>query len=88
MISKNNDVWLIASRDKTFTGRLANKYPDYNLSTNLFDKKLNDIPGFNILYKYILDNKLLNIIVEFAVYDILVGIYNEQVIVFEVRTDF
>ena len=34
-----------------------------------FDKKLNDIPGFDYIYKYIYDNNLNDVIVEFALFD-------------------
>lgn len=88
MFGKNNEVWFIGSTNKNFTGKMAEQNPDYNFFTNIFDKRLNTIPGFDIIYKYIVDHDLLDVIVEFAIYDIPVGLYNEQVIVFEIRTEF
>lgn len=87
-ISKNNEVWLIASRNKNYTGKMAELDPDYNFKTDLFDKRLNDVPSFDLLFKYIVDNNLLDVIVEFAIYDKPVGINKEQIIIFEIRTDF
>lgn len=87
-ISKDGEVWLIASRNKNYTGRMAESNPDFNLKTNLFDKILDDIPGFDILFQYIVEHNLLGVIVECAVYDIPMGIYHEQVILFEIRTDY
>ncbi len=88
MIGKNNDVWFIGSTNHNFTGKMAEQYPDFNYSTDIFDKKLNDIPGFDLIYKYIIEHGLVDVIVEFAIYDCPVGIYNEQVIIFEIRTEF
>ena len=88
MIGSNKAVWLIASTNKNYTGRMAEENPDFNISTDIFDKKLNDIPGFDLIYDYIINNELTDIIVEFAIYNIPVGINNENVIVFEVRTNF
>lgn len=67
---------------------MAEKNPDFNYHTDIFDKKLNHIPGFDIIYNYIIDHDLLDVIVEFAIYDKPVGIYKDQVIIFEIRTDF
>ncbi len=88
MISKNNDVWFIGSTNPNFTGKMAEQFPDFNISTNIFDKKLNYIPKFDLIYKYIVEHDLIDIIVEFAIYDCPVGIYNEPIIIFEIRTEF
>ena len=88
MISKNNDVWFIGSTNPNFTGKMAEKFPDFNISTNIFDKKLNFIPKFDLIYKYIVEHDLIDLIVEFAIYDCPVGIYNEPIIIFEIRTEF
>lgn len=88
MISKTNDVWFIGSTNSNFTGRMAEQFPDFNISTDIFDKKLKYIPKFDLIYKYIVEHDLLDIIVEFAIYDCPVGIYNEPIVIFEIRTDF
>ncbi len=88
MISKNNDVWFIGSTNPNFTGKMAEKYPDFNYSTDIFDKCLNSIPSFDLIYGYIIDHDLLDVIVEFAIYDCPVGIYNEEIVIFEIRTEF
>lgn len=67
---------------------MAEKNPDFNYATNIFDKKLNKIPCFDLIYSYIIEHKLTDIIVEFAIYDKPVGVNNEQVIIFEIRTEF
>ena len=88
MIKHDNSVWLIASCNKNYTGRMAEQNPDFNISTDIFDNKLNEIPGFDLTYKYIVENNLIDIIVELAVYDIPVGVNKENIVVFEVRTSF
>ena len=88
MIGSNNNVWVIASTNKNYTGRMAEQNPDFNISTDIFDNKLNEIPGFDLIYKYIVENNLIDIIVELAVYDIPVGVNKSNIVIFEVRTSF
>ena len=87
-ISRNNDVWFIGSTNPNFTGKMAEQHPDFNYCTDIFDKRLNSIPSFDLIYKYIIDHDLVDVIVEFAIYDCPVGIYNEPIIIFEIRTEF
>ena len=86
-IDNFNNVWLYASKTD-YPYKYTNEDPEYNLCTDIYDKKLNHVEGFNTIYKYILDNKLLNVIIEFAVYNIPIGLKKEKVIIFEIRTDF
>lgn len=87
-IGRNNEVWLIGSTNSSFTGKMAEQNPDFNFLTDIFDKRLNRVPGFDLIYSYIVDHNLIDVIVEFAIYDKPVGIYNEPVVVFEIRTEF
>ena len=88
MISKNNNVWFIGSTNPNFTGKMAEQYPEFNYSTDIFDKRLDSIPGFNVVYEYIVNNDLVGVIVEFTLYNKPLGIYNEPIIIFEIRTEF
>lgn len=88
MINENNKVWFIGSTNPNFTGKMAEKYPEFNYSTDIFDKKLDLIPGFDLIYKYIVNHNLIDVIVEFAIYNKPLGMYNEQIIIFEIRTEF
>lgn len=88
LISQNNEIWFIGSTNPNFTGKMAEKYPEFNYYTNIFDKKLNKIPSFDLIYKYIVDHNLIDVIVEFAIYNCPVGIYNEPIVIFEIRTEF
>lgn len=88
IIKSNNEVWFIGSTNSNYTGKMAEKDPEFNLKTDIFDACLDSIPSFDLIYKYIVDHNLVDIIVEFAIYDVPLGIYNENIIVFEIRTDF
>ncbi len=87
-IGSENEVWFIGSTNRNFTGKMAEKNPDFNYSTDIFDKRLNKIPSFDLIYNYIITHQLIDVIVEFAIYDKPVGIYNEKIIIFEIRTEF
>lgn len=87
-ILSNNEVYLTLSTDPKASVRDALKDPTYNLKTTIFSKELNEIKYFNSIYEYIISNKLYDIIVEFALYDKNVGIKNEKVIIYELRTDY
>lgn len=86
---KNGDVYIFLSTNKEATGRDEDKVLyDYNYKTNIFDKKLSNIPYFDYIYKYIIEHNLLDMVVELALFDIKVGINNEQIIIYELRTDY
>ncbi|MBQ4557860.1 MAG: hypothetical protein IJA61_00590 [Clostridia bacterium] len=85
----NTSVNAILSTNSRYSVRDAIRNPDFNFMTNIFDDKtLNQIPYFDEIYKYIVDNKLQNIIVEFAYFDKPVGINNENIVVYELRTEY
>lgn len=87
-IGSKNDVWFVGSTNQNYTGKMAEQDPDFNYAVDIFDKKLNNIPCFDLIYSYIIEHKLRDVIVEFAIYDKPVGIYNEQIVIFEIRTEF
>ena len=45
-IGADNSVWLLAST-KDYPYKIANVIPEYNLTTKIFDKKLDRIKGFD-----------------------------------------
>lgn len=87
-ILSNNEVYFIASTKLGASVRDAVRNPSYNLKADIFDKRLNEIKYFDYLYKYIIKNNLLDAIVEFALFDIKVGINNENIVIYEIRTDY
>lgn len=84
----NGEVYAILSIDPTASVRDAISNPTYNLKTDIFDKRLNKIPHFDYIYEYIIKNNLQNVIVEFALFDKNLGINNEKIIVYELRTHY
>lgn len=84
----NGEVYAILSNDPNASGRDALINPTFNIKTDIFDKRLNKIPHFDFLYKYIVDNHLEDIIVEFCLFDIDVGIKNEKIVVYELRNRY
>ena len=84
----NGEVYAILSIDPTASVRDAICNPTYNLKTDIFDKQVNKIPHFDIIYQYIMNHNLQNVVVEFAVFDKDVGIKSEKVIVYELRTHY
>lgn len=87
-IGRNNEVWLIGTTNKNYTGKMAERDPEFNYKTDIFDKKLDKVLGFDKIYGYIVQHQLLDVIVELALYDKRLGTEEEFVIVFEIRTDF
>lgn len=87
-ILSNGEVYATLSVDPTASVRDALKNSTFNLKTDIFDKKLNKIPHFDLIYEYIITHNLQNVIVEFALFDKEVGIRKERIIVYELRTHY
>jgi len=88
IILSNNRVYGSLSTNPKASVRDATKKPSFILDTDIFDKSLNKVPQFNYIYKYIIDNNLLDVIVEFALFNIEVGIKKERIIIYELRTHY
>lgn len=84
----NGEIYAILSIDPTASVRDALRNPTFNLKTDIFDKRLNEIPHFNFIYQYIMNNNLQDVIVEFSLFDKEVGIKKEEIIVYELRTHY
>ena len=87
-ILSNGKVYATLSVDPTASVRDALRNPTFNLKTDIFDKKLNKIPHFDLIYEYIITHNLQNVIVEFTLFDKKVGIRKERIIVYELRTHY
>lgn len=87
-ILSNGEIYLTLSTDNGASVRDAVRKPTFNLKTNIFDKSLNNIPGFDIIYEYIINHHLSDIITEFSLFDTPVGIKKEKVIIYELRTHY
>lgn len=87
-VLSNEDVYLTLSTNKSASARSATISPTYNMKTNIYDKKLKKIPGFFDIYYYIIEHNLVDVIVEFAYFDIPVGVNKEHIIIYEIRTEY
>lgn len=85
-ILSNNDVYAMLSTKPGYSVRNAIKNPDFNIKTNIVDKNIIDnIPYFDYLYSYIISNNLQDVIIEFAMFNVNVGINNENIVIYELR---
>lgn len=87
-IFSSEKVYLTLSTDPSASVRDAIRKPTFNFNTDIFDKRLNDIPYFDFIYQYIIIHNLQNVIVEFALFNNGVGIKNEKIIIYELRTHY
>lgn len=89
LILSNNEVYATLSTDPSASVRDATRNPTFNIKTNIFDNAtLKNIPYFDYIYNYIVSNELEDIIVEFALFNKNVGIKNERIIIYELRTHY
>ncbi len=85
----DTNVSAVLSTNCRYSVRDAINDPDFNFVTTIFDDKtLDQIPCFNDVYNYIVKQKLKDIIVEFAYFDKLLGVNNENIIIYELRTEY
>jgi hypothetical protein len=88
LIKENDEIYLTVSNNKDYSIRDAEKNPDYNCVIFLDDKRIKHINGLSDIIDYIKEKHLEDYIVEFAVFNIKLGIKKEQVIIYEIRTDY
>ena len=79
-------VYLWVSLNKETSGR-ENK-EDIYLNTDIYDKRLKKIPGISIAIDYIFKNNLFNMVVESSVFNVNLGINNEPISIWELRTHY
>lgn len=78
----------ILSNNSNFTLRDCYQAPDYNGTSDIFDKKLQRIKGFEKIIDYAFEHNLFNVIIEFSVFNRPIGIKNENIVIWELRTDY
>ncbi len=81
-------VDITARDDIEATHRNIYENPKYNLHTSIEDDKLWKIPGISKVMRYITDNELYNVIIEFSVYDCKIGVNKDNVVISELRTGY
>ncbi|MBR2909408.1 MAG: hypothetical protein IKC11_03575 [Clostridia bacterium] len=87
-IEKDMKISVCVSNNPEFSARDAGLMPDYNFVSTLEDPKVKSIKGLKEVVDYIFKYELFGIIVEFASFDRFVGIKDEKVVIFELRTAY
>ncbi len=88
LIYTDMQINLSITMNSAFTTRDASNNPDYSICTNIFDKRVKVIPYIDKIIDFIFNNNLFDIIVEFSFFDIPVGIKKENIIIWELRTNY
>lgn len=65
--------------------READDIPKYKLFFNIIDDYEPDIRGLKRIIDYYVTHELFNLVLEFSIYDIPIGINKENIIVWEIR---
>lgn len=86
-IQIKNDFTILASMDnqKGISNREAMKSPKYKINIDLKEFSEPNIKGLKQVIDYIINHELFDLIVEFTLYDIQVGINKENIIIWELR---
>lgn len=87
MIS-NNRVLIGARNDKESHHRNIYEKPCINLDTDWNDKRLWRIDGVSEVFNYLLSKNVIDVIVEFVVYNKEVGINKNRVLIVELRSKY
>lgn len=88
-IKKNGDIYVTISKNPELNVRdnIDNVY--MSLKTDIFDDKtLDRIPDFDYIYNYLYKYDLFDVLVEFSLFDKPLGINNERIIIWELRTHY
>lgn len=88
-IKTNGDIYVTISKNPEANVRDSIKDSFMSLKTNILDEKtLNNIPDFDYIYSYLNKHNLFDVLVEFSLFDRPLGINNERIIIWEIRTHY
>ena len=87
MIS-NNRVIIGARNDAASHHRNIYENPCINLDTEWDDKRLWRVDGVEKVFNYLLSKNILDVVVEFVVYDKKVGVNQDNVLIVELRSKY
>lgn len=89
------EIELTTTMELTLSGSFAKESnhrnfcePNIFLKTDLFDRRVKYIPGLDDVIDYVFEHQLFDMIIEFCVYDVPLGIHQKKVVIFEVRTEY
>lgn len=84
-INKDFTVMTSLSDIKGISNRVAMQHPVYNLNLDLVERREPSIRGLTQIIDYIIGKQLFNLISEFSLFEIPVGINKEDIIIWELR---
>lgn len=88
-IKRNGDIYVTISKNPELNVRDNIKDAYISVKTDILDDKtLDKIPEFDYIYSYIYEHNLFDVLVEFSLFDKPLGINNERIIVWELRTHY
>lgn len=88
-IKRNGDIYVTISKNPESNVRDNIEDTYMSLKTDIFDDKtLNKIPEFDYIYSYLYEHDLFDVLVEFSLFDKPLGINNERIIIWELRTHY
>ncbi len=78
-------LWASLSSIKGLSNRKAMENPEFTLDLDLLYDRIPKIRGLDKIMDYIFINYIFNVVVEFSLYDVPVGINKENVLIWELR---
>lgn len=88
-IKRNGDIYITISKNPETNIRDNSANLHMSLKTDIFDDKtLNKIPEFDYIYGYLFEHDLFDVLVELSLFDKPLGINNEKIIIWELRTHY
>ncbi len=88
-VKRNGDIYVTISKNPESNVRDNIEDIYMSLKTDIFDDRvLNKIPEFDYIYSYLYKHNLFDVLVEFSLFDKPLGINNERIIIWELRTHY
>lgn len=84
-ITSDNRVMLTASLDANADHRSIFSKNDFNINCQISDRVLDKVPEFDQIYAFLVDNELIDVIVEYTIYSIPVGVNHQKLVIQEIR---
>jgi hypothetical protein len=84
-ICSDGQVFLTASTQPDCDHRSIFVVNDFNLNCSIMDKRLDRVPEFDTIYQFLVEHGLIDVIVEYTIYNIDVGIKHQRIVIQEVR---
>lgn len=84
-INADDTVRFCGTTNKELDHRTMYRNPEFDYDTTIIDKKLSNIPKFDMLYEYVSKHQLHGLTIEFTIYDRPVGNKNEYILINELR---